>query len=154
MAKKKTGPARVDERLKLSVDFGGVSFGDSTARLGLVIDRQKIDLESAIGTFCGRRVTGTVVVGGDDMDQTTFLDDAEYRIASVFDIKAINVKPKSFGLGLTFSLEEIDAGDLAHFAKKKGMLRVDMSAPLPEKATKASSNGDTDDEDDDEEEDE
>jgi hypothetical protein len=133
--------------LKLACDFGGVSIGDGTARLGLTINREALTLAAAVKTFCGRRITGVVCVGDVDPDQTSFLNDAEYKIPSVFDCKRMGLTLKEYSLGLTFSLADIDAECLTHFAKKKGMLRVDLSSALPEKAER---NGDDDEEEEDE----
>jgi hypothetical protein len=87
-----------------------------------------------------------VCVGDIDPDQKSFLDDAEFKIASTFDCKGLRLTLKEYGLGLTFSVADIDAECLTHFATKKGMLRVDLTSALPEKAER---NGDDDEEEDD-----
>jgi hypothetical protein len=134
-------------KLKLAVDFGGVSIGDGTASLGVTFDREKLDIDRAVECFCGRRITGTVLVGGGDPDQDTFWKDAEYRVGSTFDVKRIAVAPKKYSIRLTFALGEIEIDDLAHFAKKRGMLAIDLFSEIPAKATKETANGEGPDED-------
>ena len=152
-SKKKTAPksdgkkdgAEVKPAIDLPVEFGTLSIGDGTTRLGVKISRTKMSLSAADKSLCGRRLTGKVMLipGTDDPDQTYLVDDmGKHEVESVFDVKRFSVGPEYIGCGLTFARLEIDCNELALFAKKQGRLVVDVidEIPAPRK----------DDEDDDE----
>lgn len=126
--------------LNIGVDFGGVSFGDKTARLGVTIDREKIPLDRADELFCDRRLTGTIILGHteDDPTQKDLIADAAHKVAGTFDVKGFSCKPSTIGIGLTFGRLEVDPGELSLFAKKSGRLVVTSSEEIPEPEAKAS----------------
>jgi hypothetical protein len=148
MARKGGGATAVDYLVKCPCEFGGVSIGDATGSLGLKIDRAWLPLGKADTNFCGRRLTGTIIVGENDPNQKSFLDDGDYRIDGTFDVKRLGVTPGDYSIRLTFALSEIDVGVLSHFAKQKGRLFVEGTEDLPEKG------GGDDDEEEDEDKDE
>lgn len=131
MAKRKNQQAW---ELNIGVDFGGVSFGDKTARLGVTIDREKIPLDRADELFCDRRLTGTVILGHteDDPTQRDLIEDAAHKVAGTFDVKGFSCKPSTLSIGLTFGRLEVDPGELSLFAKKSGRLIVTASAEIPD----------------------
>lgn len=120
--------------LNIGVDFGGVSFGDKTARLGVTIDREKIELDRADELFCDRRLTGTVILGHteDDPTQKDLIADAAHTVSGTFDVKGFSCKPSNLTIGLTFGRLEVDPGELSLFAKKSGRLVVTASEEIPE----------------------
>lgn len=116
-----------------AVEYGNVSVGDETARIGVKIARERCNLDTADECFCGRRLLGTIAVGDDDPDQMRFdFDDAEQTIDGTFDVAGYRVSPKHVTLGLTFALREIEVGDLAGFAKRAGFLRITEAVELPD----------------------
>lgn len=126
--------------LNIGVDFGGVSFGDKTARLGVTIDREKIPLDRADELFCDRRLTGTVILGHteDDPTQKDLISDAAHKVSGTFDVKGFSCKPSNLSIGLTFGRLEVDPGELSLFAKKSGRLVVTSSEEIPEPERPAS----------------
>lgn len=152
MAKKAASRKQASEQqrmpaLSVPVEFGGVSIGDGTARLGLKIDRSNLNIDAADEALCGRRLKGRVVVlkDGEQANQTTFLDGVRHEVESIFDVKRFGVAPRAITCGLTFSLAEIDVEALTHFAKRKGRFIVDEIGEIP---------GDDENEDAEDEEDE
>jgi len=135
--------------LDLPVEFGGVSFGDQTARLGVVVSRDRLNLDAADESLCNHRLNGRVAIGGfdDAPGQGTFEFDSV--VEGMFDVKTFGVSSKAISFGLTFGLNDIDRGDLAEFAKTKGRLQVELVSQIPDKAKSSHA----DDEDDDEPED-
>lgn len=119
--------------LSCAVEFGGVSIGDGTARLGLKIDRSNLNIDAADEALCGRRLKGRVVVlkDGEQANQTTFLDGVRHEVSSIFDVKRFGVAPRNITCGLTFSLADIDVEALSHFAKQKGRFIVDEVSAIP-----------------------
>jgi len=113
-------------RYELGVSFGNVSIGDGTARLGIKLDREQVELETAEELFCGRRLTGQVVVvaNGEDPDQRHLFDGNKPEIEATFDVKRFSMGPKDITTGLTFSIGDVDVETLSHFAKRKGELRI------------------------------
>ena len=116
--------------LDLAVAFNGVSIGESTARIGVTVDRSLLELKRADELLCGRRLTGRILVRkkGDHDDQATLpgMEDTQF-VAAVdgnFDVKRLGVSPGEYSAGLTFALPEIKVGDLAKFANRTGKLQV------------------------------
>lgn len=117
----------------IPVDFGGVSIGDQTVRIGITVARAHIDLLKADEVFVCHRLTGTVTLGRrDDQDGQAKLFDSDVQIQGVFDCKRIGVNGKNISTGLAFSLEDIDISELARFSKGAGMLEVESVAELPD----------------------
>jgi hypothetical protein len=138
MAKKK------ELLLDIPVAFGNVSIGDLTARLGVTIDRGSLTVSKADKDLCCRRLTGKIIARPNgvkgDQDPLPGVGD-DFELKGIFDVKGFSTTGKKIGVGLTFSLDGIDVSNLAHFAKREGMLQVDGIEDLPE-----DSSSDTDDE--------
>lgn len=120
---------------KLLVEFGGVSIGDGTARIGIVVSRDSRPLTEFDEFFCERRLTGSIHVtkNNEDPDQRKlFEQDGPVQLESVFDVKGFSVKTKKVSAGLTFALREIDSSLLAKFAKQTGYLVITEVGFIPE----------------------
>lgn len=130
MGKKKGGGSVLD----IPVEFGGVSIGDATARLGIRIDRSVCTVKTADEVFCGHRLSGRVVLGGngDGSGQKKFVDDLEHQVGGVFDVKRFGANQKQIATGLTFSLADVDITELAKFSKGSGRLIIENVSELPE----------------------
>lgn len=130
MGKKKGGGNVLD----IPVEFGGVSIADATARLGIRIDRSVCSVKTADDVFCGHRLSGRVVLGGngDGNGQKKFVDDLDHQVGGVFDVKRFGANQKQIATGLTFSLADVDITELAKFSKGSGRLIIDNVAELPE----------------------
>lgn len=140
MAKKKQ-----ESVLDLPVDFGGVSIGDRTARVGVRFDRSAITLADADMAFCGHRLSGLVKLGGkNDGNGQQVMFDKDLCLEGTFDCKRISADSKQISTGLTFALKDIDIAELAKLSKGSGRLIVLNVAELPD-------DSDDDDADDDEE---
>lgn len=125
-----------DAELEVDVQFGGVSIGDETARVGIKIDRTLLDLEKADDMLCGKRLTGRIEVcaPGEQNGQQSLpgMKDSRPHLDGTFDVKRFGVGLKEFSCGLTFGLGSIDVSELAKFAKKNGRLTVTDAQFLPE----------------------
>lgn len=130
---KKNGKA-TSNVLDIPVEFGGVSIGQQTAKLGLKISREVLNINAADEALCGRRVTGRVGVGGagDSPGQMYLIDDMEDVINATFDIHRFGVTPDNYTSGLTFKLKEIEIGILARFSKGAGRLVIENIDAIPE----------------------
>ena len=119
-----------------NVQFGGVSIGDNTARLGMSVDRKLIALSRANDFFCDRRLIGRIVLGlhDEDSDQETLegMEDVDHEVAGAFDVKGFRVSSGHITFGATFSLKEIDISELAKFSKGAGRLIVTSAGLIPE----------------------
>jgi len=124
MAKGESASAEV---LNVPVKFTGFSAGDETARLGLVFNRDKLSLNEAEFYLCGARANTTLTLDPnaekDGQGQQTFDGDDE-SVETVVDIKKFTVSPKKIGASLTFNIEEIDIGNVAHLAQRSGKIRI------------------------------
>lgn len=122
--------------LDIPVEFGGVSIGEATARLGIRANRSVLNLAAADEVFCGHRLTGRVVLGGSDDQpgQGRIVDDLDHQVDGTFDCKRIGVTQEQISTGLTFSLADVDVRELAKFSKGTGRLIVEGVGELPEEA--------------------
>jgi len=130
----KTKEAKEVLLLDVPCEFGGVSIGECTARLGVRISREQISLEEADDCLCGRRLECRVVLGHpeDAPGQQTLIEDADLCVAGSADVKRFGCSPDWITGGLTFSLQEIDVAELARFSKGRGRLAVCDIAEIPE----------------------
>lgn len=134
MAKKNGKATETDRVLDIPVEFGGVSIGDATARLGLHVDRGALNLLAADEVFCGHRLVGQIILGrhDDQPDQQMLMDDYDLCLDGTFDVKRISVNQKAISTGLTFSLADIDVAELAKFSRGSGRLVVNTVNELPD----------------------
>lgn len=118
--------------LDLPVEFGGVSIGETTARLGMRIKKDSLNIVQAEEAFCGRRLTGVIRLGGgsDSPGQTTMFE-TDLVVEGTFDIHRFGVGPETYTTGAMFKLNEIEIGDLARFSKGAGRLVVTDVAEIP-----------------------
>ena len=118
--------------LSVAVDFETVSIGDGTARIGIKIDREHMNVVAADEAFCGRRLSGRIVAmpKDEDPDQQHMFDGEKHELSGFFDVKRFGASPKAITAGLTFALAEIDVSELGHFAKRCGRLIIDSVGPL------------------------
>lgn len=136
---KKNGKTAV---LNVPVEFGGVSIGDSTTRIGVRINRDDLNLVAADEVFCGHRLTGRVELGngGDSPGQTRFVDETEL-LEGIFDCKRLGFDAGHISTGLTFNKKDIDMDLISRFAKGSGRLVILEVGEIPDDAA------DDDDED-------
>jgi len=120
--------------LDVPVEFGGVSIGEATARLGLKIDRTVLELDQADECFCGHRLDCRLMLGAADdaPGQKHLIEDARLQVAGQADCKQLSVRPEKISTGLTFSLADIDVAELARFSKGQGRLIVNGVFEIPE----------------------
>jgi hypothetical protein len=121
------------EVLNIPVDFGGVSIGNQTCRLGLKISRSVIAIDKADEAFCGHRLQGYVVLSGKDdgSGQQTVVNDLHHTVRGAFDVKRIGVDSENISTGLTFSLRDVDVSELAKFSKGSGRLVIQEIHEIP-----------------------
>lgn len=122
--------------LDLAVEFGGVSIGETSARIGVRIPREDLNIDAADDAFAGRRLNGMISLQTREERRQKNLDGMEDNtprtMESVFDVKRFGVSLKDISIGLTFALSEIDVAELAHFAKRSGTLKCSVVGPIPE----------------------
>lgn len=122
--------------IDIGVQFGGVSIGDTTARLGVKVDRAVLSIADAAEHFIERRLTLSVAIGGeaDQAGQRTFWDMTEFEISAVADSKRIGVGGESIAFGLTFAINDVDVATLAKLSKGSGRLKLERVAEIPHDA--------------------
>lgn len=125
--------------LDVPVNFGDVSIGDGTARIGVRIDRSLLNIDAADKLLCGRRLNGRLLVTPPgDANGQTYIDpevggELKHELESTFDVKRFSASPKNITAGLTFSLQEVEVSELSYFAKRGGRLVVASIAEIPAK---------------------
>lgn len=131
--------------LDVPVQFGGVSIGESTARLSMKVPRNTLPLEEADSAFCERRLTGRIVLGkaNDSPGQATMFE-TDVSVDATFDIHRFGVSAENYTTGATFKLKEIEVGELARFSKGSGRLIVDDIADIPADVVEDEEDDDTD----------
>lgn len=119
--------------LDAPVQFGGVSIGDNTARLGVRFARDVLNLDAADELLCNHRLTGSAILGrnGDAHNQQLLVDDADHRVDGTFDVKGFRCTMDVIATGLTFSLADIDVAELAKLSKGEGRLLIESIGEIP-----------------------
>lgn len=120
--------------LDTNCEFGGVTIGDETARLGVKLSRERIDINMADTIFSGYRLDVMIVLGhcDDQPGQLKLFEDSDYSINSSADVKKWSANRKEISTGLTFALGDIKVEDLAKFAKGKGRIVIKSIKELPD----------------------
>jgi hypothetical protein len=108
---------------KLGVDFGGVSFGKTTARISVKMTRDEIDLADADGLLCGARLSINAMATGDTKGEP-LLPDVMPKLSGVADCKALNLTIDHIGFGLTFARVDLDQAGMIGMANQSGTLRL------------------------------
>lgn len=135
-------------QLDLNVEFGGVSFNDQTARLGVRVDRTELDITDVDDYFAGKRIDGRVTLRKIDDEGQPRLegmeDEQPPEIDAVFDCKQFSANQKRYGFGLTFQLCPLLHEQLTHFAKRDGRLLIRSVEGIPSKSDAADDEGEGD----------
>lgn len=114
-------------------EFGGVSLGDQTCRLGVRIGRDNLSITKADQFLCGRRINGIITLSGKkDSPGQQHLFKSALQIRGIFDIKRIGLSPSEISCGLTFNKADTDVAVLANFAKGAGSITIDSVEELPD----------------------
>ena len=142
MAKKKTEESLLD----LPASFGSVSFGKKTARVGLTVEREHINLSTADKTLCYRRLTVTIFANGEGdqpgQQRLAGMDD-NLELVGVADVKSFGVHSTTISFGLTFNSKEIKRTtaktgiQFNDFAAREGRLMIAQVDEIPEDEKKA-----------------
>lgn len=125
--------------MELNVEFGNVSVGDATARIGVKLVADAMDANEARRVFCGRQLWGriTLATALDEKQERLpgMAEERPHEIEAAMDVKSVGMQPKHYSFGLTFSLGgQVDVSVLAQFAKRAGRLVIDEIKDLPEKS--------------------
>lgn len=121
------------KKLKLPVHFGGVSIGEDTAAIGITITRDDIAVKSpdihpvarAYDLLCTRRLKVILTIGRyDECETQSKLLETDIVITGTCDTNSLSVMSKQFSSRLTFALSEINASEIAMFAKRKGFMTI------------------------------
>lgn len=60
------------------------------------------------------------------------MDADDIEMTGCFDVKGLNVKSDSIGIGLTFSIKDVDVSTLAKFANRDGRIVIESIEEIPE----------------------
>ena len=116
-----------NEILEVNVQFGGISFGDQTARLGISFDRGDFKVCSAEKFMVGARLRIVAIPGV--RDATAFrqleLMDAGKRVQADVDCKQYTGGSHAFKSGLTFNVSSVDQTALLALRKKQGRISLE-----------------------------
>lgn len=120
--------------LEIPCEYGSVSIGDKTCRIGLTVSRGDLELSRADKNICGRRLAGRILArssGGPNQESLPGLDQ-DSQVDGVFDVKTISINREYLSFGLTFSRADVDTESLAQFPKREGVFYVQESMSIPE----------------------
>jgi ribosome modulation factor len=121
---------------EIPVEFGNISIGELTCRLGVKIVREELELDEADRIFCGRQIQGKVSLAprgdGDQKRLPSMEDNRPLFIEGMFETKQIGVRPDEYSIGLTFNKKAIDVSELSQFAKKTGTIEVESVSDIPD----------------------
>lgn len=117
----------------IPVDFGGISLGKDTARIGISFPMSVLSLEKAFETLCGHRLQCAITLdksNDQENGQKRIVDDLDEQIDCLVDVKKIGVSPDTISAGLTLAIVDLDLPRFAKFRKSKGRLVVSSIQPL------------------------
>lgn len=141
MAKARAAPKRAKkgEGEALAVAYGGVSYGDKTCRLAVVVSLGNLIPADAVKLLVGKRlkVVCTAVIGRADQQTLTGDPPERVEIAGTADVKSIGIGTKAISFGLTFPIEGFDeAHKLPGFAKRDGFITILDREDIPEESAR------------------
>jgi len=142
-------PSAVRPQADLPVEFGNVSIGQAAASIGVAIDPASVTVARAHELFNGKRATVKIVQApkGETPGQKR-LDGVEaLEVIGVVDIRGYRMSPKVISARLTFTIEGLDLGALAHFSKRSGRLQVMQVQEIPADSAAVLDPEDEDDDD-------
>ena len=120
-------------------DFGGVSKGKDSIRIGIKLSRDVISLPQADEALCGMRITGRLQRGGksDAPSQQPLpgMGVPEPFIVGTFDVKRFGVSPDDITFGATFSVHGLSRDNreaLLDLANQSGRMQVTGVELIPE----------------------
>ena len=120
-------------------DFGGVSKGKDSIRIGIKLSRDVISLPQADEALCGMRITGRLQRGGksDAPSQQPLpgMGEPEPFIDGTFDVKRFGVSPDDITFGATFSVHGLSRDNreaLLDLANQSGRMHVTGVELIPE----------------------
>lgn len=128
----------------LPVEFGGISLGKDTARIGVSIARSDLMLTNADELLVGHRLTCEITLDGSEdttSGQQRLVDDLDLRIDGIADCKGMRVTPDLIAAGLTMSLRDLVLEDFAKFSKGKGRLIISGVAKIEVEQTEDDADG-------------
>jgi len=141
--------ARRTAQLKIPVRFNNVSIQQTTARIGIKIDRTSLGLSEADNFLCGHRLSCRVqtIPKNEDSKQKHMFDGGKHTITGVCDVKKIGISPDELSAGLTFSLKDLESehSELLHFSKRQGQLEVFEISAITKDEAPAEADDDADD---------
>lgn len=114
------------------VEFSGVGIGETSARIGVTLSRDDMDIDVADDLLCGRRIKGKIEAhkkGGDSEGQG-YLKNVRPSITAVFECKSFRTGPSKIGASLNFALNDLTGDDLRHFANRNGNLYIESAEEL------------------------
>lgn len=125
--------------LNLGCDFGGVSKGKDSIRIGIKLSRDLISLPQADEALCGMRITGRLQRGGksDAPSQQPLpgMGEEEPFIEGTFDVKRFGVSPDDITFGATFGVHGLSRDNreaLLDLANQSGRMLVTGVELIPE----------------------
>jgi len=111
----------INPKTELEVDFGGVSIGQETARIGVEIDRAKMTLQDADKFLSGSRLKVHLLATpkGECKGQKHFEDMTE-TIEGEIDCKSFSVTADKFRTGFKFAAAALNLLTFVGFRKRPG----------------------------------
>ena len=114
-----------EEDLDVGVDWGNLSIGKKTARLGFKIDKGKIKRGQVDAYFIDSRLIVTLILDDtakDDTEGQKKLVDTEVKVNAVADVKGYSTNLTGYSGGLTFSKEDANLNKLMEFIGRGGRM--------------------------------
>lgn len=124
-----------DGILDVGCKFGKLGVGVRTVNLGIVIAKGLLKQTQPDDFFLDARLSVVLKLDPLSTDDTPGQDsfiDPEEVVEAVVDVKGYNVNSKQFGLGLTFSREDVDLQKLIEFAQRSGRIEAERTGDAGE----------------------
>ena len=110
------------EKKTLAVKFGSVNFGKESARIGVHVSRDRLDLEGADRLLTGAQLDVKMTLCSDLNNPTLPMNTDLPELSTSATCKSIGVKADAIGFGLTMQIVGLDTQKLIDFRNRDGKL--------------------------------
>lgn len=123
------------EGFDIGCEFGGVTYGKNTVRVGVKIERGDVPMSRWEERLCDKRIECRLVLGHKDeaAGQAGLVDDDGVEVAGVVDIKTISLSGGVVSFGATFQKDDADEQDATRLACRPGRFIATKVGSIPEK---------------------
>ena len=137
------------KKFSRAVKLGGLSIGETTARMSFGFSREELDIQDADELFSGSRCNVKIEQKEDAAQTTIKVNGKSVKaidpIDAVCDIKGFRTTAEHYSAGMTFLMSEVGVEKLARFSGRDVVLTLKRTGDIPAKEPKGKAKPSQDD---------